>query len=312
MSQPATVQDGEAFSVSIILPAYNAQDHISAAIESVRKQTCRSWDLIVVDDGSTDDTAAIAESFAKTDPRVKLISQKNGKLAKARNAGMSAATGKFFAFLDADDVWTAQKLEKQLAVHNETHADVVFTDAYHFAEQQMELPVDLFGRYTGFHSGKSMFEQLYLRNAIPVSSALISARGVAAGCRFDESEDLYGLEDFEFWLRLASKGASFFGMAEKLIGYRSRPDQMSRNEVNMMLSSIAARQRHREFAREIGIDTKEVDRCAFRDLLYASFAAKNRTVFRFALKKLSNPAVAGVKGLRSAAVFGLKALRIAR
>ena len=96
--------------VSVIIPVYNGGRHLRAALESVFAQTYRPFEVIVVDDGSTDDSSAIAQSF----PDVRYIHQQNQGVAAARNRGIDAARGEFFAFLDQDDLWTPEKLKLQI------------------------------------------------------------------------------------------------------------------------------------------------------------------------------------------------------
>jgi teichuronic acid biosynthesis glycosyltransferase TuaG len=231
--------------VSVIIPAYNAQNYISDAITSVRNQTWKRWELIIVNDGSTDATATIVADFCRQDPGIQLISRENGKQAKARNTGIAAASGQFLAFLDSDDIWHPLKLEKQLAAHERTQADVVFTDAIHFSDEAIRLPTDLFGLYNGFFRGDEMFLLLFKRNAIPLSSALLSRKRVGTWCYFDEDVKITGVEDFELWLRLASKDASFLGMPDKLIKYRSHSEQTSQDSSSMMSATNALRRKYR-------------------------------------------------------------------
>src|SRR5688572_9571182 len=105
--------------VSVITPAYNAARFLRDTIASVRSQTTSDWELIIVDDGSTDETVAIVERYALEDPRIRLLRQANAGPSAARNHGMRAARGPFFAFLDSDDQWLPQFLEHQLAVFAE-------------------------------------------------------------------------------------------------------------------------------------------------------------------------------------------------
>jgi glycosyltransferase involved in cell wall biosynthesis len=100
--------------VSVIVAAYNAAAHIDAACRSALAQTHRRLEVIVVDDGSTDETAAVVGRLALDDPRVRLVSQTNAGVAAARNAAIAASSGEFLAPLDADDLWDSRKLERQL------------------------------------------------------------------------------------------------------------------------------------------------------------------------------------------------------
>ena len=113
--------DGECMQqlVSIIVPAYNAERFIARTLRSALRQTYVTFEMIVIDDGSTDSTGAVARAFAQSDERVRVISVPNGGVAKARNIGISEAAGELVAFLDADDLWHPTKLERQMAALDE-------------------------------------------------------------------------------------------------------------------------------------------------------------------------------------------------
>jgi glycosyltransferase involved in cell wall biosynthesis len=111
--------------VSVVIPAYEQAMYLSAAIESVLGQTERELELLVVDDGSTDDSAVIVEKYAQLDSRVRLLRQENRGAAAARNHGIREAREEFVAFLDGDDVWVPQKLERQLREFARVEKDVV-------------------------------------------------------------------------------------------------------------------------------------------------------------------------------------------
>lgn len=109
--------------VSVLLPAYNAEAFLARAIHSVRNQSLSNWELLIVDDGSVDGTAALAKAEAERDPRVfAYSSQRNMGAAAARNLALKHARGRYIAFIDADDEWLPQKLEAQLAHLQETGA----------------------------------------------------------------------------------------------------------------------------------------------------------------------------------------------
>src|SRR5699024_4081686 len=101
--------------VSVILPVYNAEDYISDAIQSVLNQTYTDWELIVVDDGSTDQTKKVINPFLEDD-RIRYFYQENGGQGSARNKGIERAKGIYLALLDADDVWKVDKLQSQLNI----------------------------------------------------------------------------------------------------------------------------------------------------------------------------------------------------
>lgn len=109
--------------VSIITPMYNAKRFVALTIESVLAQTYTNWEMIIVDDCSTDDSAAIVKEYSNKDSRVKYFKlEKNSGIAKARNFALEMAKGRYVAFLDSDDIWKPQKLEKQLEFMNENGA----------------------------------------------------------------------------------------------------------------------------------------------------------------------------------------------
>jgi teichuronic acid biosynthesis glycosyltransferase TuaG len=104
------------------MPAYNAEKYIAESIRSALDQTHTNWELVVVDDGSTDGTAEIVRGFRRADDRIKYIFQQNGRLGKARNTGLENSTGRLIAFLDSDDLWARGKLELQVKIMEETGA----------------------------------------------------------------------------------------------------------------------------------------------------------------------------------------------
>ena len=101
--------------VSIITPAYNASQFLSETIDSVVEQTFKDWEMIIIDDCSSDDTVSIATEYTKKDKRIKVVRNKdNCGVAATRNHGLDVATGEYIAFIDSDDLWLPEKLEKQV------------------------------------------------------------------------------------------------------------------------------------------------------------------------------------------------------
>jgi glycosyltransferase involved in cell wall biosynthesis len=134
--------------ISVIIPAFNSEEHISEAIASVLAQTLAPAQIIVIDDGSTDGTAACAAAYS----RVELIRQENGGPGVARNAGLLRARGNWIAFLDSDDLWAPQKLEKQLAAAHAQNVRIVFT-GMRVGRQQADRDYDMKPEILrGFHA----------------------------------------------------------------------------------------------------------------------------------------------------------------
>src|SRR5689334_21141299 len=102
--------------VTVVVPVYNTLPYVADALESALAQTHRELDVVVVDDGSTDGSSGVVVELAAREPRIRVVRQPNAGLAAARNAGLAAAAGEYVAFLDSDDLWLPEKLERQLAV----------------------------------------------------------------------------------------------------------------------------------------------------------------------------------------------------
>ncbi len=143
--------------VSIMMPAYNAERHIAEAIESVLAQTYLDWELLVVDDGSTDKTAVIVEKF--TDSRIKYIYKENGGEASARNVALDKSQGAFIAYLDSDDAWLPHHLETTMSyLQRSPDVDAVYTDGWHIDQDGNQLK-SLSSRRRGPFTGR-IFEEV--------------------------------------------------------------------------------------------------------------------------------------------------------
>src|SRR6266571_502317 len=204
--------------ISIIMPAFNAERHIGESIQSVLDQTLGDWELIVVDDGSTDDTATVVGRF--NDSRVHYVKRENGGQAAARNTGIRNSNGALIAFLDADDLWLPEKLARQVDVFQQTEADVVYCDGYVFFDNGDADRSDFFAVVPGRKDGTAMLDLLYQYNRIATLSAMVRRKAVEQVGLFDESRRFQNCEDYELWLRLARAGSSFYGMPDKLMRYR--------------------------------------------------------------------------------------------
>ena len=128
--------------VSVIMPAYNAEKYIGEAIASVRAQTYENWELLILDDGSADRTAEIAQAYAQRDARIRVLrNPQNMGVARTRNRGFDLAQGEWIALLDSDDRWRAQKLEKQLALAVRSGSRLLYTSYALFVDTEREMRV---------------------------------------------------------------------------------------------------------------------------------------------------------------------------
>lgn len=197
--------------VSVIMAAYNAEKTIRFAIESVLAQTYNNYELLVVNDGSVDATKEIVEAYCKEDSRVKLINNsKNMGVSLTRQNGLKHATGEWVAILDSDDIWTPDKLQKQMLLQKKTQAALLYTGSGFI--NQAGYPIDWTLQVPEFITYRKLLKQ----NIISNSSAL---------CRKDLFEHYYVIgddthEDFALWLRILKNGEVAYGVNEPLLIYR--------------------------------------------------------------------------------------------
>jgi glycosyltransferase involved in cell wall biosynthesis len=223
--------------VSVVVPTYNREDTIGAAVQSVLDQTFADFEILVIDDGSTDSTEAIVCGIG--DPRVSYYRQQHSGLpAVARNNGLRRAQGEYIAFLDSDDLWLRDKLAIQVA-YMDAHPDVAlsYTNTYQF-RQDPELcdRQPLLGTDDGF-SGH-VFEQLYGRQRIPNLTVMIRALVVDTAGMLDEDPRLKANEDYEYWLRIAHKYEIGY-VDMPLAKYRQHPDGISKARVATYEAKLA-------------------------------------------------------------------------
>jgi glycosyltransferase involved in cell wall biosynthesis len=251
------------------MPAYNTEQYIGESIQSVLDQTYTNWELLVVDDGSTDQTAEIVHAFAAKDGRVQYLSQQNGRQAKARNTGIQNSSGSLLAFLDSDDLWLPEKLQLQLQAMVATSVDVVYSNGFVIYEPgatpgQTEFPI-----VAGPTEGRKMFDLLLLLNFIPVQSVVLRKEVFDKAGPFDESLEYHGCEDYDLWLRVAARGASFHGMSEKLIKYRRHPTATTHENSKVLKPMLRVVARHIDASTLDDRKKKARLRRLYRDLIAA-------------------------------------------
>ncbi len=230
-------QDVDTF-ISVIMPAYNAERYIEKSIVSVRNQTFKNWELIIVDDGSTDKTSLIIEGFRSMDCRIKYIYQQNKKQAAARNRGVAEAKGKWIAFLDSDDIWLYNKLEEQFKYVAQINADVFYTQGV-IIDENNSITSD-YEPACGYFTGAKMYKRLYKGNPIPILSVVLKKEWVSKVGNQNEDEKMAGCEDWDYWIRLAKAGAGFYGIESKLFKYRIHAKGTSMNTLQMKIAETYA------------------------------------------------------------------------
>ncbi|WP_173205643.1 glycosyltransferase family A protein [Sphingopyxis sp. BSNA05] len=210
---------------SVIMPVYNAAPYLFATIKSVLTQTDGDLELILVDDGSTDESLGIMLSLASEDARIKLVSQSNQGVSAARNLGLSQARGKLVAFMDADDLWKAEKLEMHGFFHARhphvaaSYAQIAFI--YHDAK-----PGDKAKTYSTVTPGPLTVEQVIAENPTCTMSNLVVVKETIDAVGGFRSDMSYA-EDQEWIARLVSFDHDICGMDHHLVDYRMSPNGLS-------------------------------------------------------------------------------------
>lgn len=222
--------------VSIIMPAYNAEKYIAEAINSVLKQTYINWELIIVDDGSTDLTANIIKEFVKQDKRLSYYYQPNGKQGKARNLGINHSKGEYLSFLDADDLWTVDKLSSQIKLlASDIDLDLIFSQGYSLHQNQV-IDCNLTALKIWDLSDFPVFIK---HNQIPILSVLARKTSIEKVGNFSERVDIQNAEDYHLWLKMLINGCKFKSIVNRLFYYRVHENQSTFQNINLELPLLS-------------------------------------------------------------------------
>lgn len=211
--------------VSIVITCYNYERFVAAALRSALGQSFQDIEVILVDDGSTDGSEEQICSFL-SDQRLRYIKQANRGQAKAKNRGVQESSGAYVAFLDADDQWVHDKLEKQIPLFNDPEIGVVYSRANYIDENDNLLDFSLTDEFLQPRHGK-VTDYLYMNNFVPFSSSVVRRECLEHLGAFDESLPM-GI-DWNLWLRLSTL-YQFTFIDEPLLRYRlGHSGQMSKN-----------------------------------------------------------------------------------
>jgi len=203
--------------VSVIIPTYNREPYIESTIQSVLDQTYTDFEIIIVDDGSTDNTKKRLEKFRG---KIKIISQKNSERAVSRNNGIKNSNGKYIALVDSDDIWIKDKLERQVTILDE-NKDIILCYGHSLRINDKGEKIIKAKRQTQGFSG-DVFENLLIRNFIVSATPLLRRESFEATSGFQTRYIPY--EDWEFWIRLSLIGKFYF-LNEPLAYYRIHEEQ---------------------------------------------------------------------------------------
>ena len=209
--------------ISIVLPCYNAAQHLPETLASLSAQTFGDFECIAIDDGSTDSTRAILDAHATSDPRFKVISRENRGLIATLNEGIAAAQGEWIARMDADDIAHADRLEKQLAHVEATGADICGSWIRFFGDRQGEwhMPVD------------DAAIRAYLMFNSPLAHPSVLARASLMRAHPYDPANQHA-EDYGLWCTLALAGAKFANVPQVLLDYRTHAGQITQSRADAL------------------------------------------------------------------------------
>ena len=209
--------------VSVITPVYNSEKFLGETIQSIQKQTYAHWELFLVDDGSTDRSMEIAESFAKKDSRISIIQlQTNQGAAGARNEGINCANGKYVAFLDSDDLWMPEKLELQVHFMEANQYVFSFT-SYRIIRENGEK------RDKVVHAPEVVTYNSLLKNTIIGCLTVMLNIDVLGKVQMPT---IRTRQDFVLWLTILKRGYQAYGLNEELACYRKVSTSISSNKLH--------------------------------------------------------------------------------
>lgn len=208
--------------VSIVVPVYRAKEYLRKTVEMVKAQSFADWELILVEDASGDGSLELAQGLAETDSRIRVIAQpENGGAARARNTGTRARKGRYLAFLDADDVWMPDKLEKELAFLKQKQAAFVFT-SYEFGDEQAK------GTGKIVHAPAALtYRQALSRTVIFTTTVMLDTEKIPEQLLYMPE---IASEDTATWWQILRSGITAYGLDEVLAIYRRPKKSLSSNK----------------------------------------------------------------------------------
>lgn len=271
--------------VSVIIPAYNVSRTLTATVQSVFEQTLQDFEIIIVDDGSKDNTLEVAQLIAEKDSRVKAMAQANGGASSARNTAIRAAQGKYIALLDADDLWVPHKLERQLEIlENGKEVYAVQSGAF-FVDDNLEL----ISVRPCSETKDALLETLLFQNMPNNMSTLVIKREMFEKMGYFDTE-LEILEEWDMAIKVA-RNCNLVSIEEPLSLYRVHAGNRSRN------LDIHIKPGHKVLERLFSDSSLPAHIKAKRRLIYSHFytmlsggalkIGKTGEAFKWALKSLS-------------------------
>jgi glycosyltransferase involved in cell wall biosynthesis len=212
--------------VSIIMPIFNSARYIRSAINSIQAQTYKNWELLLIDDSSQDDSLIIVESIIKNDSRMKLKKlQSNYGSAYARNKGIDLSQGRFLAFLDSDDIWHPEKLDKQISFMKENMYSFTFTSYNKIDDQGSKIGSVIINK------NELVYADLLYTNSIGCLTVVLDIKALGGKPYMPLIKKR---NDYALWLSILKKGFKAYGLTEILAEYRYRTSSLSSNKLQVL------------------------------------------------------------------------------
>lgn len=223
--------------ISVVIPTYNHASLLKNAIDSVLNQSFQEWEAIIVNNYSEDNTVEIIASYK--DKRIRLVNfRNNGIIAASRNQGIKLSTGKFIAFLDSDDIWYPEKLDRCLRILESG------CDAVCHGEMWVEDGVKLRKVFYGPKQRTTYLSLLYTGNCLSTSAIIVRKELLELVGGFDEDPLMVTVEDYDLWLRLAKSGCDFAFLDEILGEYRLHGNNLSKVVMKHFNAELALLHKH--------------------------------------------------------------------
>lgn len=213
----AGIISGPAPAISVVLPVYNGEKHLSEAIDSILAQTFSDFELIIIDDGSTDGSLRILQEYQKLDPRIRLVTRENRNLATTLNESLDMARGKWVARMDQDDIALPQRFDRQLEWLEKTHADMTGSWVKFFGSWDHRT-------WRGYQTDAAikidmLFKSPFVHPSVMMRTALLRQ------LKYDKKSEK--AEDYDLWVRAAQAGWVMTNVPEVLLLYRQHASQIS-------------------------------------------------------------------------------------
>ena len=208
--------------ISIITPTYNSERYIAETIQSVIDQSYKEWEMIIIDDNSTDDSVAIIKSLIKDENRIILIElDENKGAAFSRNIGLQEASGKYISFLDSDDLWHRNKFEEQMIFMSKNEYPITFT-TYELIDENGNSMNKI------VQAKSSLGLNDYMKNTIIGFSTAIIDREKVGNFKF---QNIRMKQDFQLWISILGSGFIAYGLDKNLVKYRIHDKSLSSNKL---------------------------------------------------------------------------------